>query len=454
MPSFAFIDARVRATVPSRLLPWLILALACVNVIFVGGKRRCFGIFVSALHESFNSTSMTELNWIGDSYAALAFLLMPVTTGLILHFGRAYRGAMLMAAILVLVSCLSSATVPSPGWLFLTHTLLHGIGSSLILCTTALIVGEYFDKKHRFHVLATTLISGGPFGALLFGPLYSYWVYHLGWRTAFTIVGFCFFVEIMIGCIVFSPREFEEGEMDADRVAASKRKIALIPWRHCVGNPQIFFWFVHRNLLNIMLYGLLMNLTDFLADKVNSVEAGSRLALVFSTGECVTFAWGLIVGDKLRGRLPFVYMVSAFCSTVALVIWQFVYQISSLNFTFAFFCGAFMSVCNTFLYATAEEMLLIDGGVAYPVTKMGAAAGMLLSPGFSGYAIDRLGYGGFFMVMAVISSINMAMLIAANWFLLFYRSDYCEGERRVEEEPEMEAIYEKTRAPTKDESLL
>ena len=63
------------------------------------------------------------------------------------------------------VSCMSSSFVRGLEWMFLTHSILYGIGSSLIYMASSLVIGEYFDKDHKYHVLATSiLLCGYPIG--------------------------------------------------------------------------------------------------------------------------------------------------------------------------------------------------------------------------------------------------------------------------------------------------
>ena len=72
----------------------------------------------------------------------------------------------LCAGTLVLsLSCLCSSFVGTLEWMFLTHSLLYGVGSSLLYMASSLIIGEYFDKNHKYHVLATSiLLCGYPVG--------------------------------------------------------------------------------------------------------------------------------------------------------------------------------------------------------------------------------------------------------------------------------------------------
>ncbi|VDL92840.1 unnamed protein product [Schistocephalus solidus] len=422
-----------------RYLAWLILLSAAWDVILIGGKRRAFGIFVSALHTEYTNSTMTELNWIGDSYAALGFFLMPFMSTLIIKMDRGYRGAILAAGILIFISCFTSAVVPSPGYLFFTHTVLHGIGSTLILSTTALITGEYFDKTHRFHVLATTFVSGGPYGVLIFGPLFSIWTHDYGWRRAFEICGILFLASNCISALVFYPKPIEMyeafpsvenvgsrergSENLANRAlveptAASGRGWALCSWAHLRENWQIFLWALERLLHNFVMYGLLMNLTTYVTEALgNEIKRGSKINLYFGAGESTIFTAGALIGDRIRGYLPLTYLLGAMVAAMLLIFAQTYYKNITAVLIIGGFLGAAIGSANTFLYATAEEVMLVHGSIAFPMTKMIAGIGMSLAPLLSGLIIDRSGFRGFFISMTVLVCIRAVLLLGINIIL-------------------------------------
>nr|CDS35194.1 monocarboxylate transporter [Hymenolepis microstoma] len=425
-------------------LGWIILLISALNVILIGGKRRAFGIFVSALHNDFTNTSMTELNWIGDSYAAVGFFLMPFMTTLIIRTGRAYRGAMAAAGIFIFVSCFTSAAVPSPGYLFVTHTVLHGIGSTLILCTTALITGEYFDKKHRFHVLATAFVSGGPYGVLIFGPLFSLWIHNYGWREAFEICGVVFLAFNLLAAAIFQPKQnenYEEFDNNVENVelepvehtAASGRGWALISIIHLRENWQIIFWALDRLIHNFVMYGLLMNMTVYVTEAMeDQILDGSKVNLYFGIGESLIFTGGALIGDRIRGYLALFYMVGALSGAVILLIMQRLYQNVKAVLVLAGFLGAAVGTGNTFLYATSEEVMQIHGSVAFPMTKMIAGIGMLLAPLLSGTVIDTFSFKGFFISMAVLVCIRGGLFIII--CVLLWRKRIIQSRKRLERE--------------------
>ncbi|CAH8453187.1 unnamed protein product [Schistosoma rodhaini] len=419
-----------------RHLGWLVLLVAALNVVCIGGKRRAFGIFVAALHKAYNDTSMTELNWVGDSYAAVGFFLMPFATTAIIRWNRPYRCTMVLAGLLIFISCMTSAVVPSPGYLFLTHTLIHGLGSTLILCGTSLVTEEYFDRSHRFHVLATAFVSGGPYGVLIFGPLYSNLIQSYGWQVTFQLSGLLFLLVTCLAGVVFISRDifeynqamleisdtFEENTMNKalrkdslllhnSPKASDGRRWAFCSVEHLKNNPQVFVWGFERLLHNLVIYGLLMNMTAYVSEALNDqLVMGARVNLYFGIGESVVFTLGALIGDRIRGYLAYAYLIGALFAALFLVIMQNTYEDLNVVYVLAGFTGATVGVGNTFLYATSEEIMMVHGSIAFPMTKMIAGIGMLLAPLFSGAIIDGFGYGGFFISMAILVSIRAILL--------------------------------------------
>uniref|UniRef100_A0A095A311 Uncharacterized protein n=1 Tax=Schistosoma haematobium TaxID=6185 RepID=A0A095A311_SCHHA len=94
-----------------KLYPWFILISAALSVIFLGGKRRAFGIFIAKLHSEYNSTTLVELNWIGDSYSALGYLTTSITTSIILYTNKKYGITQFFGAFFILLACITSSFV-------------------------------------------------------------------------------------------------------------------------------------------------------------------------------------------------------------------------------------------------------------------------------------------------------------------------------------------------------
>ena len=113
-------------------------------------------------HELFYCIS----DWIGTLSFCISLSMAPVSVGLIRALKyRGYRWCGMLGTVILSVSCLCSSFVQELEWMFLTHSLLYGVGSSLLYMASSLVIGEYFDKHHSFHVLATSiLLCGYPIG--------------------------------------------------------------------------------------------------------------------------------------------------------------------------------------------------------------------------------------------------------------------------------------------------
>ncbi|VEL35898.1 unnamed protein product, partial [Protopolystoma xenopodis] len=399
----------------SHLAPWFILSSAALNVIFLGGKRRAFGVFVAQLRDEFNATSLAELNWIGDSYAAIGYLTTTLSTSLILKLGRRYGLFQFAGACFVLFACVSSAYVPNPHWLFLTHTVLHGIGSSLILSTAGLVVNEHFDKSHRYHILATTLVSGGSVASIVFVQFYAFLVESYGWRHAMIILGVVYFFVIASASLVFRKSVQTTGVSEGRLVHS---------WReHLVGRqiPLLVLWTVDRIITSIVTYGMLLNLTDFMHRIEPSLTKSAVLTTLFASGEASTYLLGAmttgLTKNLLKNRLKYILIVTTLLMSASLAAWEAWASNLLMSHILAYICGFCLGPSITFLFPAGEEMTRLPGHLAYPFSLGGMGLGMSLSPLLSALIAQIFLYKWFFLVQAGLMAIKLICLLVATFIL-------------------------------------
>ena len=106
-------------------------------------------------------------DWIGTLSFCVSLTCAPLSVGFIrsLSSSHGYRAGGLLGTAVLTISCLGSSFAQQPEWLFLTHSLLYGVGSSLIYMSSSLVIGDHFRKDHKYHVLATSiLLCGYPLG--------------------------------------------------------------------------------------------------------------------------------------------------------------------------------------------------------------------------------------------------------------------------------------------------
>lgn len=378
-------------------LSWMILAMAATNVIFLGGKRRAFGMFVAQLRVEYDKMiTLKELNWIGDSYAALGYMTTTLSSAVIIYFSRRYALFQFIGSCFVLLSCITSSLVPNPHWLFLTHTLLHGIGSSLILSVVGLVVNEHFPKNHEYRLLATTLVSGGSVASIVFVTFYAYLIQTLDWRVALAVLGVIYFFVNNLGTLFFRVNQ------DLDVREQSKLNCSFFKTFNFWQFALLFLWFLDRIMTTVVVYGMLLNLGDYQLRKTNSLLKSSILTTLFASGEASTYLIGAIITaitkTFLTNRIKYIFVVTSLLMSISLIVWELSQDNVGLSYFLAFSSGFFLGPCVTFLFPGGEEMTTLPGHMAYPFSLAGMGVGMTISPLFTAAIAEVTDYKYFFVI--------------------------------------------------------
>lgn len=84
-------------------------------------------------------------------------ILSPLAAYIIHKDGKiGYAICSFIGTLVMSGGCFASSFVGHVSWLYLTFSILAGLGSSLQFMPSVLIVHEFFPSDHRLHVLATT----------------------------------------------------------------------------------------------------------------------------------------------------------------------------------------------------------------------------------------------------------------------------------------------------------
>ncbi|CAI2733443.1 unnamed protein product [Schistosoma spindalis] len=406
-----------------KIYPWFILISAALCVIFLGGKRRAFGIFIAKLHSEFNQTTLVELNWIGDSYSALGYLTTTITTSIIILTNKKYGLSQFFGALFILLACITSSFVPNPHWLFLTHTILHGIGSSLILSTSSLIVNDYFNKNHPYHILATTLVSGGSVASILFIEFYALLIDKYNWRLTFIILGIIYFIILFISSIIFCKKNNIQSNLyKINNKYNDQWNLWNICWKlYWQQKLLIILWLIDRIITSIVTYGMLLNLTDYVYQHETLLQNSILLTNLFASGEATTYIIGAIITgltkNLLKNRLKYILIITSICMSIGLIIWEYYTLNYIISAILSYMNGFFLGPSITFLYPVSEEMTLLPGYISYTLSLGGMGIGMLLSPLLSALIAQTFKYRWFFLIQGIIVIIKSICLICS-WILI------------------------------------
>ena len=125
----------------------------------------------------------------------------PITSILIRNYG--YRAVMMTGGAICTFSVVVSSFATSIPQLFLSFSLLYGIGTCMATGPTMTITTVYFDK---YLTIATGFtVSGSSFGTLVMGPLSQIIIDTLGWRNAFRIFAGLHIITIILNSQIKAP---------------------------------------------------------------------------------------------------------------------------------------------------------------------------------------------------------------------------------------------------------
>lgn len=440
---------------------WLICLAVLLITVVRSGITYSFGEITVTLQKSYHR-SMAEENWIGTLSFCISLSMAPVSVAFIrcLRY-RGYRWGGIIGTVVLAVSCLASSLVPKVEWMFLTHSLLYGAGSSLLYMASSLVIGEYFDKDHKYHVLATSiLLCGYPVGSLLFNPINAWLSLRYGWRVTFRCAGGLILMTGLVCCWTFTSKEtasmerleeddeeqsavtqtqeqqeaehreiqqrlekerYEEEQFRSQEpfsVAGKVRQAAGylkgLPAKCCQvsdikARPEILLWYLGNCITYLGFYMPFLNLAFYMKLKGISTTRSSFSLTLLSLAECITYLIASFYGDYLKGRLVYINVVASGALAFICIIWPFVDVGYSVICLIAIAMGGFLGLTIVYTYAASGEVTELPIDIAWSFTNMWSGLGILFGPSFSGAIYDfRKSYDDVFYVVGVLYLIDAA----------------------------------------------
>ncbi|MFN8523976.1 MAG: MFS transporter [Chloroflexota bacterium] len=371
-------------------------------VLFVGGIRLAFGVWIHPLEEDFH-VDRAALSLV----AALGYL----TFGLIQPFlGRIVDvyGSRLVLPGAVLLSgiglCASSLT--SSYWAFLAvYSLLASVGfAGLANATLAAAVTQRFTSRRG---LAFGAISaGGPFGQLVMAPLAAIGVEVVGWRSTMGALG------VVLLAVALPLAWLVLGRTAPPARAAGASTGVLAVYAAALKNRGFQLLFAAYFICGVTTLGLVhTHIVPYGIDLgLPDVNAARVLGLIGLCNGFGLIAWGHLA-DRWGGRTPLIYVFAV--RSVAL-LWVSTASTEANLLTFALIFGM-TDMATIPLSANAAAALLgprvigVTVGLLAVAHQMGSAVGSYLA----GYGFRELhGYPPIIIAAAGVALLGSLCCIA------------------------------------------
>lgn len=172
---------------------WIIIFATVIINLTLMGTRFSFGVFFKSLSEEFN------LSRAATSSLFSTYMLICAFISVVGGWASDRFGARLVFSLTGLLSCLSlllTSQTDTLWQLYLSYSLILGIGTGAIFTISQSTISRWFERKRG---LAMGISGAGVgMGQMLFAPLAAFLISNFGWRMSYIIMG------LLVGFLVVS----------------------------------------------------------------------------------------------------------------------------------------------------------------------------------------------------------------------------------------------------------
>lgn len=377
---------------------WLVV-IAAFLVMFIECILYIYGVFLKPLTE--------EFGWLRGSVSSIHAVMMATYTVTVIPMGRLYDkygpGKLMIAScILVGLGLVLSSTISSIWQLYLTFSVMLGLGFSPIYLSSMSTILRRLTSRSGLAVGIAT--SGIGVGQLVMAPLLTYIIGIYGWRAAFIVSGVFSMLIIALSTVIISNtyRSLRINTyVDCELYRGETLSRALKTWVFKV----IYFNYI---LACFALFIVLVHMVPYSIDKgIDPLTASYWLGLVG-----ISSVPGRIIMGFISDRIGKANTFALCCLFEGLLIPLLLTGKHALLFIFAvsfgFFYGGWMAMYAPLI---SELFGLKHIGSILGTTATAFGIGGTVGPTFAGYVFDILGSYTIVFIICMIMFITVALLV-------------------------------------------
>ncbi|XP_071086024.1 monocarboxylate transporter 12-like [Haliotis cracherodii] len=348
-------------------------------------------IHVALLNEFQEDVTMTA--WMGSLFSCMFALTGPIASLVINVFDC--RTCVVMSGLLMMTGFATSYLVTEIRILFLTYSLIAGLGTGLAQAGSVVIIGYYFPDKPG--LVTGISISGVGLGIFIQPPLFQYLMETYGVNGAFLIIGGMTLNACAAG-LLMRPPEFERKRtQQAGKGQPSQRKITsicrdLTRFRHVVSNVSFIFFLCSVLCFSIAISTEYLFLPDFFIKQGSTFQEG---AFVISASGIGSIGSRVLIGFALTDeKIDSATVYSAVNGIVAICTFLLpLFNTSSvLRIVYGFILGLYTGGTWVFLHTLTLEILgLQDFATGVGATLFSCGVGYLTGPPIAGAILEASG---------------------------------------------------------------
>lgn len=379
---------------------WYIVAAGLFLIILDGLLLYSFGIFLPYLNESFDLSKATGSSLFSLRCFVLAFSLA-FAGRLIDKYDPRY--VTFFGGLLAALGLFLSAYVTELWQLYITYSVLIGLGDGFLYVVPITIISRWFINKRALAIGIATL--GVPLSGLFINPLSAWLIESFGYQTALIYLGLIFTSVLSFAFLIrpypekYNLRAYGEG----NETINVKNKIVSRSdeWTAREALKSRTFWILYLTYyigFNTFLI-IIINLFNFCIYKGIDplVAAGAPAAIGLGSIIGRIFFLGILTNYLRNSKILFVCYFFQACSIILILILQEVWILYLFGFLFGFFYSGWVPMYPTII------------GAFFGLKSLGTINGLFAS-GFSLAALTGPLIAGFLFDFT--SSYFLAFLLA------------------------------------------
>ena len=376
---------------PGIFYGWIIVAASLIVSSVLFGIRFSFGVFFKSLENDFGLTRAATSSVF--SLYMIFFAIFAIISGWALDRYGPRRVVSLMGLFTGL-SLLITSQANSLWQLFLSYSLLLGIGTGGTMPVLMSVVSRWFEKKRGLAVGLAA--SGSGLGILVLAPSAAYLISNSSWRMSYIMLGLISLAAVISSAMLLrkDPREIGQLPDGIKSTVMSTRKTHTKVNSQPTGLslPQalknrnfwlmLLAWLSFATCMNLVVTHIVAHATDVGIPVLRASTLVSVMGGLNMVGRLATGRLSDIVGRKIPG------ISCAMLGAVALLwlIWSqqlWMFYVFAILFGFAW--GGFGVIIITLVGDVFGRRSL---GTIMGTLEMGFSIGAAIGPALGGFVFD------------------------------------------------------------------
>ncbi|XP_033115807.1 monocarboxylate transporter 2-like [Anneissia japonica] len=410
---------------------WLVTFCTFCIILPVTGILSSFGVMLVELQREYPDLSDTKAGWIGSLAFGIMFGSSPLSTGLFKRYSHR-----IVATVGVLMCCaglVASSFAHNVNFLFVSYSLVFGIGSNFVDNTSLHLIGLHFPRKNSARATCFATL-GWSVGALSMNPMAEILCQKYGWRWTYRVFA-AFTLVVGLAVITFEPRTVhtftalkeecykepvdKKPELEVMVISSGeeKKQVLLKRKNHqttteyiklfmkALQAPGILLWFFGNISLNLSLIFPFVNMVKFMTTIGISLRGAAFILLCVGIGDFIGRFTSTIVGDHLP--FPSIYVYPIFSSIMAAATCSLVVADTYVHLIiYAIVIGVCTGIVNSMLFKATMDLfgskILAE---SWTISLLAAGIGVMVGPTVAGLSYDKTG------------SFEIAFYISTGFFL-------------------------------------